>query len=63
MKKGDLFTTPMAPSGGISVRRVARDGSWADIAVISKYSMYAKRQPLKDGAFSFEVQQVEGLIL
>lgn len=62
MKKGDLFTTPMVPNGGIAVRRVARDGSWADIAVIGKYGMFTKRQPLNDGAFPFEVEQVKGLM-
>jgi hypothetical protein len=62
MKKGDLFTAPMVPNGGISVIRVARDNTWADIAVVGKYGMWTKRQPLENGAFPFEAEQVKGLM-
>lgn len=37
----------------VSVTRVARDASWADIQVRYWAGMWPKRQPLVDGAFAF----------
>jgi hypothetical protein len=48
----------------IAVNRVAGDGSWADITVqnvgISSGGLsWNKRQPLRDGAFPFEVEELK----
>ena len=56
-EKGDLFVANpderLCHRHQIEVRRVAKDGSWVDIAVMSWAVMWTKRQPLKDGDFAF----------
>lgn len=52
-----------APKFGhtILVLRVARDGSWADVEVhemAPSVASWHKRQPLRDGKFAFEVEEV-----
>jgi hypothetical protein len=58
MKRGDLFLSSpgkrLAHQHLISVTRVARDESWADIQVRTWAVMWSKRQPLKDGKFAFD---------
>lgn len=56
MKKGDLFIAYPDVRGGrhlVAVTRVARDGTWADIRVMTYTSVWSKRQPLVDGVFNF----------
>jgi hypothetical protein len=57
MRKGDIFIghpeRPLAERHMIEVRRVAKDGSWADIKVQTWACMWTKRQPLVEGAFAF----------
>jgi hypothetical protein len=51
-RKGYVYRTPDAE---ITVMRVARDGSWADIMVQQHTgAQWTKRQPLQDGLFAFE---------
>lgn len=37
----------------ITITRVARDGSWADIRVAQPNAEWSKRQPLRDGLLPF----------
>jgi hypothetical protein len=57
VKRGDAFVTNpdkrLAHQHVISVMRVARDESWADIRVCNWAVMWTKRQPLRDGTFAF----------
>jgi hypothetical protein len=52
LKRGDEFYTE---TGIVTVRRVAKDNSWADILVEqgSTGATWTKRQPLVDGNFAF----------
>lgn len=56
MKRGDQYVAygnrPHRQRLYIFITRVAKDGSWADIAVHNCMVMWTKRQPLFDGEFS-----------
>lgn len=58
MKRWDVFCAlPHAESESVTtvigVRRVSRDGAWADIVVSDGRTMWSKRQLLLDGTFTF----------
>lgn len=54
MKRGDTFHAPKF-NQAIIVQRVAADGTWADIRIItSSGDSWTKRQPLRGGFFPFE---------
>lgn len=57
IRRGDLYVADGFNSMSISVMRVARDGSWADIEV--NEGQWTKRQPLTDGAFPFPVRLID----
>jgi len=66
ISKGQIYFAP-AFNQTIVVRRVASDGSWADIAVhqrgadgtLASGPTWHKRQPLTNGAFAFDVEEVQ----
>ena len=73
VRKGDEFVTNpddrLAHRHQITVNRVAKDGSWADIAVRSWAVMWTKRQPLpfkfpfETGYLDFEAQQIDHMAM
>jgi len=61
-KCGDVFITD-AEAARVQVRRVARDGSWADIRVTTRQgATWTKRQPLTDGRMPYLVRDLGELI-
>lgn len=58
-RAGETFVT--ANGDRILVRRVARDGTWADVVVTQLHgASWNKRQPLLCGAFMVPCEKVEG---
>lgn len=61
-KAGDVYITA-AESARVQVRRVARDGTWADIRVTTREgASWTKRQPLNDGRMPYLVRDIAELI-
>lgn len=54
IKRGQRYYSPTFRND-ITVMRVAKDGSWADILVTATGGEWSKRQPLTDGKFNFDV--------
>lgn len=60
IRAGDVYQTHPDGEHIITVTRVARDQSWADIVVTQKHNgaHWSKRAALRDGRFRFAVERV-----
>jgi hypothetical protein len=57
IRKGDRYWS-QTMGATIEVFRVSRQGLWADIFVQRGQATWTKRQPLIDGRFGFQAEQL-----